>query len=815
MSKRGDKKRKRIREARRIKRMPYDAIQIGPLTIERYGRNLTTAVDQSSPELEKFRAAGREFFERLPAEYEAGIARLQETLAPHDAFDILAWLWMVNSLMNPETYKEWEHEGLAAAVELAAAVLLRRPTRGGSSAHSPNQPDYEAIQGHLRELIQTSALRLMNDAVGGPGQPDPFAEMRAAAIRHRVAVRAPSYDWQETKTVQELFDHDTVREDVLAACGFATTTALTLQDAIIDIGLQRLHERGAKAREASKTLMAKVKNPPENPGNDSDGQVLRTLQEMKPAEAQHRIDAMLVAWTGNELGQTVSFTASDLAQLTGCVDQETEAYLSAFSIEFGQQPSHGGQVDIEDVRARPIVADGHGRYQCVSAPSLIWALRPFVEKALKDHDAGSFKRFEQHRRAMVERRATAALAKALRADWAHEEIHYDGARDDQHGEIDGLLRVDTALLIVEAKASSMRPSARRLAQDSFRDWLKKEVTKAATQTRRAHEMLLDESTQLTITDRSGRPLTLNLNGIGHTFELIVVLEDLSSVAPSAWQLTDAGILPSDPTPLLISLHNLELICEIVERPSELIHYLARRQRVDEMRCAIAPDELDYFMHYLLFGLFWQAGSDGTPTTPVQLLSHTEQLDSYFFYKRGLRQTPAPRPAVKHHGDVRELLDCLDESKAPGRLDAALAILDFNEKGRRKIVSTMKDLKRRSALDRSVHDATIVSGDHAVTVMTAPSTRSGEVVDRLPKYGVLKKHQMKLDRWVGLGGWAGPPEPIQLAVSLTEPWAPNAQLDKLVASLPSAGKKGNFDGRAEARRRQRHARKTRPEDTPDG
>jgi hypothetical protein len=118
-----------------------------------------------------------------------------------------------------------------------------------------------------------------------------------------------------------------------------------------------------------------------------------------------------------------------------------------------------------------------------------------------------------------------------------------------------------------------------------------------------------------ITDRSGRPLTLNLDGIGHTFELIVVLEDLSSVAPSAWQLTDAGILPSDPIPLLISLHDLELICEIVERPTELIHYLKRRQRVDEMRCAIAPDELDYFMHYLLVGFFWEARLRRHPDGP--------------------------------------------------------------------------------------------------------------------------------------------------------------------------------------------------------
>lgn len=91
-------------------------------------------------------------------------------------------------------------------------------------------------------------------------------------------------------------------------------------------------------------------------------------------------------------------------------------------------------------------------------------------------------------------------------------------------------------------------------------------------------------------------------------------------------------------------------------------------------------------------------------------------------------------------------------------------------------------------------------------MTAPLTRSGEVVDRLPKYGVLKKHQLKLAEWVGFGGWAGPPEPVQIAIALTTPWQPSPKLDTLVASLPSAGTTGNFDGRAEARRRQRQSKK---------
>jgi hypothetical protein len=57
--------------------------------------------------------------------------------------------------------------------------------------------------------------------------------------------------------------------------------------------------------------------------------------------------------------------------------------------------------------------------------------------------------------------------------------------------------------------------------------------------------------------------------------------------------------------------------------------------------------------------------------------------------------------------------------------------------------------------------------------------------------------------VGFGGWAGPPEPIQVALALTTPWQPDAQLDALVAELPSARTGGaSFDGRKPSRKRHR-------------
>ena len=161
MGKRGDKRHKKKREAKGAKRIPYESFSYGPLRLERYGRNMVTTLDQSSPEIEQFREATREMFDGFPERYESDITRLAEMFAPHDAFEVLGYLWLSNSTANPETYKEWEHEGIAAAVELAAAVLLRRSARAGNRKQHGSKLDYEAVEARLRELLVNRALRLM------------------------------------------------------------------------------------------------------------------------------------------------------------------------------------------------------------------------------------------------------------------------------------------------------------------------------------------------------------------------------------------------------------------------------------------------------------------------------------------------------------------------------------------------------------------------------------------------------------------------------------------------------------------------------
>lgn len=813
MGKRGDKRRKKKHERAQRRRVPYEGFQYGPLRVERFGRHLYTSLDPTSPDFEAYQDAAREMAANLPNDYAAEVERLTQLLADFDAFDALAAIWMTNAVADPETYKEWEHPGVIAAPELAASLLLRRSTRDGQRPGAMlSGPVVLEAQELLLQLLQMKGFMLMENASKRTDSSDSFAELRATGLVHRLAVRGPSYDWQEKKTLRELFGDGSIQDDVLAACGFTAPAALKLVDGVVEVGLTRLSDRANEAKATAEKLIGDLRRSRERqPLEDArSAPVVTALKDLDLTAAEATIHSRLIAWTSVALGTTMSFTPEELAAHTGCTVDESKAFLLMFSLPFGEAPAPGREIDIEDVRNRPLVRDGAGHYLCVSLPSLLFALRGGIEGALKDHDLKAFARYERHRSRVVEQRAVAALVKALRPDWAHGGLFYEVEEDGiaKRPEVDGLVRADSALVIVESKAASMRPSAKRLAPDSLRDWLKSEVSNAAKQARRARTALLDDTSPPILTDQAGKAVAVNLTGINHVFELVVVLEDLSAVAPSTWLLADAEILPREPIPLLITLHELEIICEIVERPSELVHYLRRRQRMDDTRRAWAFDELDYFMHYLLFGLWWPDHADGEQLPPERLLSHTEELDSWFFYQRGKRKKPAKRPDAKHHPDVARLLDCVEQSGASGRLDTALAILDYDAKTRRKIADLLRDLKRRSQLDGRHHDASLINPEFGITVMTCPPADSRGLASQLRQYCGLKKHQMKADRWVGIGGWSGPKDTMQVAVVFNEPWQASPELDRLVAALPSAGVEGNFDGRIEARRKSAKAKPQR-------
>jgi hypothetical protein len=230
------------------------------------------------------------------------------------------------------------------------------------------------------------------------------------------------------------------------------------------------------------------------------------------------------------------------------------------------------------------------------------------------------------------------------------------------------------------------------------------------------------------------------------------LEDLSGVAPAAWRLQEAGLLPPDQqVPWVVGIHELELICQLVERPAQLVHYILRRRRSNRQRIW-GMDEMDFFMRYLQTGLFWQ--DEELQDTHLELHNHTDPLDAWWFGERGIRK-PAKKPRQRLNKATRQMLDDIEATGMLGRIEAQLMVLDMAQSARERVAGSLRTLLRKTERDGQPHDMTLVFGDDfAVTTHSVPAEMRGVASERLANHGEARAQASNLRRWLGLASIQG-------------------------------------------------------------
>ena len=108
-----------------------------------------------------------------------------------------------------------------------------------------------------------------------------------------------------------------------------------------------------------------------------------------------------------------------------------------------------------------------------------------------------------------------------------------------------------------------------------------------------------------LTGPSGREVELT-ERVTEVQTIVVTLDDLSAVAPVLWELEGTRTMPEDVTaPWVVNLNELIQVAATTQWPVQLIHFLRRRSRLNELGRFVASDELDWWMHYLNFGLYFE------------------------------------------------------------------------------------------------------------------------------------------------------------------------------------------------------------------
>lgn len=727
---------------------------------------------------------------QLPKELVARAGELEPELHRFDAFDVLAYLSLLEFWTDPETYKEYEHPGLSAHVEYAAQLLLKTQYSDGEDEAYLGGAEIEHIQELIRDIFQmTRSLHLSEAVTQSRGEShNPADDLRDRTINQELHVRTPGYPCHLRKVLIDLFQP--YGGWLIERAGFSAADAVQIAEGINSLVNRRVTERVQAGQEFSTALLselAKFREMGEEHVKPDYREVVLRLAQRSDEAAAVEARSIASAWIVYGLGTTMSFTAEEIAVAESLPVERVRACLTAFSQEFGTERRDFHLPEpIHQLRIRPLLHHD-GRFLSPCSGLFLWAIQPRLEEALQP----KWQSYQKWRARYLESEAVRLLSTALQHAECLEGLHYTFEDGDgqQDYEVDGLVHFDDILFIVEGKAGTLSPSARRGGKERLRDKLKELIAEPYRQGRRA-ERFINSSDRPTFRDPSGKSVVISRQAIRHIFHVCVTLDTLGTFTTVLDQTAELGIFEDGPLPWVISLLDLAVICELVEFPSQLIHFLRRRLRLNELKLVDASDELDWFGCYLYSGLYFEKLEEFTDEPPdrIFLPSYTTEMDEWYMYQDGVRHTPAEKPRQVIPDRLRELISALEDDHQFGYSAAVCLLLDLDGDARERFVSMFGTVRILCQQDGRLHDFTLASsgGRTGVTCFAVTSELAEQEAAKLATFCELKKYQHRADTWLGLLTVVDQPGILHGCVIFDAAWKYEDHVDEIVRDWERRG-----------------------------
>ena len=664
-------------------------------------------------------------------------------------------------------------EPSAACLEVLALIMAYR-----DAGQVPNL-DVVAKRSYLPTNVQAAAQDVLDNGmlltIFATPPTDADAQVVMRSVQREISLRNPVYPHMLLDTLRLLFDDPSVEEDCQAVLGFSGVQAVEVMESVRTLSMTALGERFdamVQARDASLPHLQAWQQRRSSPAGD-DG--VPAARERAAAEA---VIGAIHDLTTN-VDQAVLIDPDEAAKATGYERSVVDAVLNAFTFTVGDRGLDGALERFfrgdNPLRTAPIVTDGQERRFLVHDALALPSVREVIETKLKA--AGKVERYQGHRGKVVESLALDLLATALPGATVYRAFKYFVPDPDaavpqtapetftKRTESDGLILIDDIAIIVEVKAVALTAEARGGVARRLRGKLRDIVTNAAKQADRLRERIVTDG-RIRIADDDW----IDARGVREIHTIAVGLEDLSGVTTATAQLVAAGILEADHIPWTVSIHDLRIICELIDRPTDLLLYLRRRTHRDATRKFLAVDELDLYLLYLTRGLYVVPDPDApTSTSRIATIpsvadrrryrdqhaeiveSRTEQLDDWYESQRDADAPRATKPTVTTHKQLLPLVDALIAAAAPGWLSTATAMLEGSARAQAEFGRHAQVLAAHVADDRKQHSLTTIvpdtMGNQSLLVFACcgRDETPDQAVEYLAAYLAAKKYQTGFSR----------------------------------------------------------------------
>lgn len=694
-----------------------------------------------------------------------------DLVAEADAFDVI-------ELMRMREFPPVPHPrvtmpgGSALSVELVAAMLLSRSSRKPSDVPREETRPHEKIEelhARAKRLARLATYRQQYEAyLSGHVLARLAAEYQAAVLN----IRNLQYDHIRDEQERRLFQHPVVEGLMNQHLGYGYDDVVGVRNALKAISTDRM--TSLRDETGDITIEYRGVSPEEIPE-----QVIARFRKAM-------IDFMFLP------GERATMRASELAEAGQLDEERVLTVLNSYSQVFDDSIAAGTRVfDLltatNPFLITPLIADGAGGFvSTVNDPGLD-SLRRVLERALAPHSA-DMRRYDQRARQSVsESLAIASLERILGCAALHSGFHYyapkkgrseaglDAGCSDvnlvaDRVEGDGLFLVDDVAIVVEVKAKSVASQSRRGDVRRLESDLKATIGDANNQAVRV-QRLIEVNGGVWLAPDSW----LDLSQVREVRSVIVLLDDVGPLGVAIGDLQAAGLLAERRPPWVASLHDLMVIAEICDRPSEFLLYLRRRTDSGVATFYRGADELDLFMLFLGGDLYVEDDPDdvrrehvSAPPTKARdrrrrdesavgtmVADHCQPLSEWYLRDQIPEFEPRPaKPTFNIAVEIVPVLDAIAARGEPGRLRCTTDLLGLAGEAQTRLVKGIRECCRRTSADGDYHDMLMsfagMWGHPTVFVGVAPETGNSPAYrDQLSQYVRVKGYQLQSDRAYGL------------------------------------------------------------------
>lgn len=698
-------------------------------------------------------------------EQAAALARQEMRAALDAAADASRGLGLVHAVTGLRTHMALMSaltgiEPSAAGLELLALALSGEveAAEAGEEAEQAYEP--ESVRRQIMEAIEAGCMI----ALFSVEPADQNSLIVFQTVQREILMRSGTYQHILLDTLRNLFSDPTVNSDCAEVLGFMGSDAVDVMAAVRAIAIRNLQGRHDRMFDMRERMAPIIEQSQQGTADPDPAATKALLEEFKTAleDLTTHVDTATV------------IDPAEVAIETGIAVDTVEALLDAYTYKPVDLDTALDRFFTGDnpLRTAPIVTDVQGRRMLVHDALALPAVSEVIETRLKS--AGKTDAFYKRRGVVAEDEALDLLAGVYPGATVHRGFEYFVPDPDvpvaqtspetytKLVEGDGLVVIDDVALIIEVKANALNAKARSGVAVRLRDQLGKIITKAAEQADRLRERIADDG-QLRLRDGS----MLDLSNVREIHTIAVSLEDLSGVSTTTAALIDAGLLPPDTVPWTVSVHDLRIICELLERPSELLFYLRRRSNPDATRKFFAVDELDLYLYALEHGLFVVPDPERRAAAmpfkaeasvadkrrfaaqrPTLIESQTEPLDAWYAAKIDPDRPEVAKPALNVDADLLVIVDALAATGEPGWLSTAATLLEQDARWQRDYARMPRDLARQTRIDGRSHQYTSLMEDYSGGLhVLVLGTQAGDETQHQPPvppevYLAAKKYQTK-------------------------------------------------------------------------